>query len=133
MEKYYTIKQTAEFLRVSEKTVRRKIYAGQILSIVQDKKYLINKDFLEKYKKEMSRSDGHWTKNVQVELAKELGSLKDKIDKVIEENQRLQYEVKNLKDENKDLRAIILQLCERMTKALPPPKDKKRWWEFWKK
>ena len=119
-----TIKEASGVLGVSEKTIRRKIKGGHLLSSVQDGKHLINKENLEVFQK-VSMQAGQVDSGVQAQLTVELRALQGLIRGLTAENQRLQYEVNAAKEESRQLSAIVYDLSGKLTRLLPAPKETK--------
>jgi len=124
MSELLTIREASGFLGVSEKTVRRKIRSGHLLSSVQDGKYLINKGNLEVVKNSV-QDTRPVDSLVQAQLTVELRALKGILNGLTEENKRLQYEIKETRLQNRDLTAIVHDLAAKMTKLLPAPEEEK--------
>lgn len=122
------IKQASLYLGVSQKTIRRKIKSGQLLSTLTNGKYLIDTAFLDILKKEMSSQSGQ-VDTVGQQLILEVKNL---VKALVEENKKLQYELREAREETRQLTSIVFDLTDKLQKALPPPKRKK-WWEFWRR
>jgi len=117
MKKFLTIKEASDFLGVSEKTVRRRLKSGQLVGRLEGK-YLIDNRSLRGLKDKMSSRVDRLDNLVQLKEFK--GQINDLI-----------YQVKEAREESRELRSIIYNLAEMLPKALPSPK--KRWWKWWEK
>lgn len=125
MEELLTLKEAAGFLNVSEKTIRRKIRGGQLLGNMREGKYLVSKACLEVVKNEVSRG-GQVDSPIQAQMTLELRSLRQKLEGLTEENKRLSYEIKQSREEARQLTAVVYDLSSKLIKLLPPPEEERK-------
>ena len=101
-EKFLTIREVVRNYRISETTVRRWIRGDKVKTRLVSNRYLIDKDSLEnllKSEKDKVGIDEEQMKN----MTRQMTSLSEQGEILIEENTKLKEQLSNMEKENKEL------------------------------
>lgn len=147
-EEFLTIREAAQILNVSEKTIRRRIQKGELTAELHDSpygpQYFISKEQINRayqiieaiqVKKEYSLQDLAITLATYMEkrdsaLLESVNELKNEVRKLQEENSNLQQQLKS--EQEKRLNSISDQLMD-LSNKITPLNNKKDFWGIFKR